>query len=129
MSLITEHANPGIFLLLTCLIGGGAAWLTGRAIATTWRPAWQIVTYALLLGAVSRFFHYALFQGVLVSPHYYLVDTAVLLAAASLGFRMTRARQMATQYPWLYRRTGPLTWAERAPGTGPADETKGAGRT
>ena len=29
---------------------------------------------------------------------------------------MTRAAQMATQYYWLYERTGPLTWRERAPG-------------
>ena len=28
---------------------------------------------------------------------------------------MTRARQMARQYPWLYEQTGPFTWRERGP--------------
>ena len=28
---------------------------------------------------------------------------------------MTRARQMARQYPWLYERTGPFSWRERKP--------------
>ena len=29
---------------------------------------------------------------------------------SALGWRMTRAGQMATQYYWLYERTSPLTW-------------------
>lgn len=113
MGILYEHANPWIFVWLTCIIGGGTAWLTGRAIALTWRPFWQVLTYMLLLGFTVRFFHFALFQGTLVSVHYYVVDTLVLLVAATLGFRFTRAWQMATQYPWLYRRTGPFTWSDR----------------
>jgi hypothetical protein len=42
-----------------------------------------------------------------------VVDAAVILAIGSIGFRFTRARQMATQYRWLYERTGPLTWREK----------------
>ena len=37
----------------------------------------------------------------------------VLFLLAGLGFRLTRARQMAGQYGWLFERTGPLTWRER----------------
>jgi len=99
--LLSEERSLGVFLLVTVSMGGGAAWLTGRAIAGTWRPWWQAVVYALLLGAVVRFFHFALFEGTLLSLRYYLVDAAVCVIAALLGYRTTRSRQMATQYRWL----------------------------
>ena len=35
--LIYEEDSFGVFLLVTILLGGGAAWLSGRAIAQTWR--------------------------------------------------------------------------------------------
>jgi hypothetical protein len=109
-----EEPSVWLFLLVTVILGGGAAWMTGRAIALTWRPAWQVGLYMLLLGAVVRFLHYALFHGTLLSPRYYLVDTVILVAIGFLAYRHTRARQMTTQYRWLYERTGPLSWRERA---------------
>ncbi len=71
-----------------------------------------------------RFLHWGLFldatleswravQGTLLSLHYYLVDTAVLIAAGALGYRLQRAEQMTTQYGWIYERTGPLSWRKR----------------
>jgi len=99
--LLSEEGSLGVFLLVTVAMGGGAAWLTGRAIAGTWRPWWQAIAYALILGAVVRFFHFALFEGTLLSARYYLVDTSVCLIAALLGYRTTRLRQMSTQYRWL----------------------------
>src|SRR3990170_1854823 len=71
------------------------------------------IFYMALLPAAVRFFHYALFDGKLLSLYYSLVAYAVLLAAASLGFRSMRTTQMVTQYRWLYERTSPLTWRER----------------
>jgi hypothetical protein len=44
----------------------------------------------------------------------YIVDTLFLLAVAALSFRMARTSQMVTQYPWLYERTGLLSWRDRA---------------
>jgi hypothetical protein len=102
--------------LVTGLIGGGAAFLAGRAIAQTWRPFWHLVLYMLPLGAAVRFVHFALFEATLLSPLSYAVDTLYLLLLGALAWRMTRAAQMATQYYWLYARTGPLTWRERTPG-------------
>jgi hypothetical protein len=72
-----------------------------------------LFVYMALLAAAIRFFHYALFDGALLSPYYYLVTYAVLLAAACLGFRTMRTTQMVTQYGWLYQRTSPLTWRDR----------------
>ena len=102
--------------LVTGVLGGGAAFLAGRAIAQTWRPFWSVVVYMAMLGAAVRFVHFALFQGSFLSPHYYLVDLAVVLAVALLGHRTTRTSQMARQYRWLVERTGPLSWRERQPG-------------
>jgi hypothetical protein len=45
----------------------------------------------------------------LLSPPSYLADTLYLFVVGALAWRMTRAAQMATQYYWLYERTGPLT--------------------
>ena len=49
--------------------------------------------YMALLAAAIRFFHYALFDGALLSPYYYLVTYVVLLAGACLGFRLRGRRR------------------------------------
>ena len=113
--LVSEN-NFWIFLFLTVVIGGGAAFLAGRAMAQKWRPIGQTVFYMLLLGVAVRFFHYALFDETLLSPYYFAVDCVVLIAAAVLGYRLKRASQMTTQYRWIYERTGPFTWRERKAG-------------
>ena len=115
MHLIYEEESFGIFVLVTIILGGAAAWLSDRAVAGTRRPAWQVFVYCLILGGAVRFIHYALFGGTLVSPHYYLVDTAVLMALGFLGFRAARVSQMVTHYRWLNEADGPLRWRRRRP--------------
>jgi len=115
--ILYEEPSFWLFGLVTVLMGGWAAWMTGRAIALTWRPYWNLVLYLLLLAAVVRFIHYALFSGTLVSLHYYIVDAIVVLIIGSLGFRYYRARQITRQYRWLYERTGPFSWRERTAGS------------
>jgi hypothetical protein len=99
--LLYQEDSFGVFLLVTVLLGGGAAWLTGRAIAQTWRPWWSVLLYMLLLGLAVRFMHYALFSGTLLSPYYYAVDTVVAIVFAACGFHVTRRSQMARQYGFL----------------------------
>ena len=36
--LLYEEDSLGIFLLVSVFLGGGGAYLSGRAIAATWRP-------------------------------------------------------------------------------------------
>ena len=108
-----EEGSFGVFVLVTVLLGGGAAALAGRAIAITWRPWWQVVGYMLVLGSVVRFFHYALFGGTLLSLHYYLVDSAVCIVLGLLGFRLTRGKQMLTQYRWLNLRQSAMRWRKK----------------
>src|SRR4051794_14029973 len=113
MGIIWE-TSLGVFLLVTVFLAGGAAYMAGRAVALTWGALGHLVVYSVLLALAARFIHYSLFGGALLSLHYLLVDLIVLLVLAGLGFRLTRARQMAGQYGWLYERTGPLSWRERA---------------
>jgi len=113
--LLYEEDYAGLFLLVTVAMGGGAAWLAGRAIASTWRPWWQVAFYMLLLGAAVRFIHFALFEGTLISPQFYLVDTIVCMIFGFLGYRATRVGQMTTQYGWINARAGLLRWARREP--------------
>ncbi len=94
------------FIMITVVLGGGAAWLTGRAIANTWGSLAVAVLYMIPLAAAARFLHFALAKGDLLSLHYYLVDLAVLTGLAALSFAVNRASLMARQYPWLYRRAG-----------------------
>jgi hypothetical protein len=113
--LIYEEGSFGVFVLVTVILGGGAAALSGRAIAETWRPVWQVVAYSLILGAAVRFFHFSLFGGTLFAAHYYLVDTAVCMAFGFLGFWAARASQMVTQYRWINVADGRLRWRRRPP--------------
>jgi len=107
---IYEDGNVWVFLLVTIAIGGGAAFVSGRAIAQTWRPFWHVPLYMLGLAASVRFLHYALFDEVLLSARNLATDFAVTLIAASAGYRLVRAGQMARQYGWLFRRAGPFGW-------------------
>lgn len=112
--ILYEEPSAWLFILVTCVLGGWAAWMTGRALALTWRPAWQALLWSVPLAVVVRFIHFALFQGTFLSPLYYLVDLVVVAAIASLGHRVYTTRQMTRQYRWLYERTGPLGWREKA---------------
>ena len=106
-------ANLGVFLVVTVMVMGFAAYMTGQACANAWRPVGHTVFYCLLLGLADRFLVFALFGGELLSVGGYLVDTAVLIAIALLAFRLNRAARLTTQYPWLYERVGLLSWRER----------------
>jgi hypothetical protein len=110
--LSAERSLP-IFLFASVLLGSGAAFLAGRAIASAWRPWWHVIPFMLILGIAVRFLRFAVFGGVFLSLHYYLVDTAVCLASGLLSFRLMRVRQMITRYGWLTQRAGPFGWRRR----------------
>ncbi|HET9904712.1 MAG TPA: hypothetical protein VFQ27_13540 [Xanthobacteraceae bacterium] len=112
-ALFSEEDSFGVFLLVTVVLGGGAAWLAGRAIAGTWRPFWQLPFYMLVLAASVRFIHFALFGGTFLSAYYYTVDALACLVFGTFGYRVTRAQQMATQYGWRFMRRGLLGWRDR----------------
>jgi hypothetical protein len=104
----------GVFLGVTVCLMGFAAFMTGKALAETWKPAWHAAGYACLLGLADRFLAYALFGGELLSLAAYAIDSAVLAAIALFAHRLARARKMVAQYPWLYERAGVLDWREKS---------------
>ena len=102
------------FILVTILLGGGAAYMTGRAVANSWEPVLRAVAWMIPLTAAVRFIHFALFHGTLLTPHYYLVDFVVLAAVAVFGHRVTRVRQMTHRYGWAVEPSGFLSWRLRS---------------
>lgn len=106
--------NIGVFIGLTVVISGGAAWLSGQALANNWKSFERTgIFYSLLLAAGCRFLVFALFGGPLLSIPGFLIDFAVIVTFAFVAFRMTKARKMVAQYPWLYERSGLFSWNEK----------------
>lgn len=123
MGLFVETSYAAFFIV-TILLGGGSAFLTGRALARSWKSYGRLIFFTCLLGLAVRFLHWGLFldatfeswramQGSLFSLQYYLTDTIILLGFAFLGHRLQRVRQMTSQYKWLYERDGLLGWRKR----------------
>jgi hypothetical protein len=108
---------PSILVTIgvTLVLLAGAAFMTGQALASTWRPLWHAFPYGLLLGFVDRFLIWGLFDGNGLSVTGYLIDTAIIILIEVGAYRITRARKMTGQYPWLYERTGLFSWRERSP--------------
>ncbi|MGH6761239.1 MAG: DUF6867 family protein [Phyllobacterium sp.] len=111
--ILYEESSVWLFLLVTCVMGGWAAWMTGRACAQTWRSYANLAVYLLVLGIGVRFIHHALFDGTMLSLRYYIADTIMLMIFGFLGYRYTRTKQMTRQYNWIYEKASPFTWRER----------------
>ena len=95
--------NLWVFVVLSGILGGTEAFVTGKAIAETWKPYWQLVWYMVLLASAVRFFHYALFQERLLSAPDFLATFTLLAVLAASGHRRARSRQMREQYGWRTR--------------------------
>jgi hypothetical protein len=104
----------GEFFGVSIVLFGFAAFLVGQAIAETWRPAWQNVVYGLLLALGNHFIDCALFGKEWLSLIHYVVDAIWIIVISLLAYRITLARKMVQQYPWLYERSGLLSWRQRA---------------
>ncbi len=105
--------SPGVFLGVTVVLMGGAAFLTGQSVANGWGPGWQVVIYGFLLAVADQFLSYALFQGtVLLSG--FLLSWVLLSGVGLAAYRMTRAKRFAAQYPWRYERKGFWSYRKRS---------------
>lgn len=102
-----------VFVVITILITGFAAYMTGQALATTWKPVWHLWIYCALLAGAARFLTYALYQGQLWSVSGYVIAAVALAAIGVFAYRLNRARTMVAQYPWLYERAGFFGWRDR----------------
>ena len=91
------------FVVVTCILAGGTAWLTGKSIANGWLGNGILVFYVALIACAARFIHFALYDGTLLTLHYYTVDFIVLLGFAFAGKTYTRMQQMKRQYAFEQR--------------------------
>jgi hypothetical protein len=105
--------TPGVTFTVTVVVMGFTAFMAGQALAATWKPVHQVLLYGLLLGLGDRFLIFSLYEGELLSLSGYLIDTAVLVAISLFAYRLTQARKMTSQYPWIYERAGLLRWRHR----------------
>lgn len=104
------------------VVFGGFALMTGQAIARTWRPWTHCVGYGLLLMLGARLLEFVLFIGraqslddyVFSNLGFVFINTAYLIAVCLLAHRVTLARMMVTQYPWVYERAGLFSWRAKA---------------
>lgn len=114
--ILYEEGSVWVFIIVTLIFGGAAAWMTGRACAFTWRPAFVVMLYIALLAAAVHIVHTTLFGATFLSLHYYLVTLVVLEIIGLLGFRRTRVKQMVGKYGWLFEPAGPFAWRRKAAG-------------
>ena len=112
--IVSLDTMEGVSISFTLVfVMGFAAYMTGMGLANTWRPVWQPVFYASLLGFADRFLVFALYEGELLSLSGYLIDSAALIAISLFAYRSSQARRMVSQYPWLYDRAGLFGWREK----------------
>ncbi len=104
--------TPAIFIGLTLVLVGGAAILTGRAVASNWKPAWHVIAACFGLALADRFLTYALFEGELVNLWGIFLHFLVLTAMGLASWRIAKVGKLVGQYPWRYRRTSPFGYVE-----------------
>ncbi len=102
-----------VFIGMTVMLFGFAAFMTGQALANTWQPVWKVLPYGALLAVGDRFLIFALFDGELLSASGFIVDVMVLVALTAVSYRLIQARKMVSQYPWLYESAGLFGWRDR----------------
>ena len=111
LDLLSAEHSLGVFLLVSVAMGGGAAWLAGRAIAATWRPWWHVVLYMLILSLAVRFIHFALFDSIRCRRT--IIWSISRFVWGSVGFRLMRVSQTVTRYSWINERAGAFGWRRR----------------
>ena len=102
------------FVIITLVMFGFCAFMTGQALAKGWHAAWKLLPYGALLACGDRFIGYALGGGDLASISGFLISWLVLTVISFAAFRFTQARKMVSQYPWMYEPAGPFGWKAKA---------------
>ena len=100
-------------MLLFCVFG----YMSGQALAENWRPAWQVALYGSLLSVGAWVMALILFARHLRGPIDEAIELSllalVIVGITAVGFRLTQARKMPLQYPWLCERHGLFGWREK----------------
>ena len=92
MSFFVEQ-NPFIFVILTVILGGGAAFMAGRNLAASWKSPWLLFIYMLIFTCGVRFLHFALFQDELTSLQYYISHGLIIQDRKSTRLNSSHPQQ------------------------------------
>jgi len=102
-------------VVLFCFFG----YASGHALAENWRSGWQGVLYGLLLSVGARITALILFarhlRGLLDESIESLLLALLIVGISAVAYRLTLARKMLLQYPWLYERRGLFGWRAKRP--------------
>ena len=104
--------SVSVFIGLTVILLGGAAFLSGQAVANGWGAPTIGVFYCIMLAFTDRFLTYALFDGDGTLITAFVISWCYFLAVFLFAHRVTMARKMVRQYPWMYRRQGLFGWRQ-----------------
>jgi hypothetical protein len=115
MENILYEDNAFKFVLVTIIMGGWAAWMTGKACASTWSRYPTLFIYLTILTAGVRFLHQAPFGGDMFSPHFFVVDFIYIQLVGLLSYRLKLASQMVSRYGWMFQKSGAVGWSARSP--------------
>lgn len=104
------------------VVFGCFALMTGQAVARTWRPWTHCIGYGVLLTLGARMCEFVLFIGraqtlddyIFSNLVFMLLSTVYLVILCIVAHRVTQARMMVTQYPWVYERAGLFSWRTKA---------------
>ncbi|HCI46992.1 MAG TPA: hypothetical protein DFI00_06845 [Rhodospirillaceae bacterium] len=102
------------FVIVTFVLFGFCSFMTGQALANGWQKPLKIIPYGALLACGDRFIGYALAGGDLTSVTGFLAAWLVLGLICYAAYRLTLARKMVNQYPWLYQLSGPFSYKSKA---------------
>ena len=111
-----EEHSFGVFLWSQSCWAAGRPWLAGRAIATTWRPRWQLPHMASFWPAAVRFIHFSSVRRDLSVAS--LLSGRLRASARVRAPRLSgpRARhQMVNAISWINESDGPLRWRRKLP--------------
>jgi hypothetical protein len=108
-------SKPGVFIGLTVVVMGFAAFMTGQALGRGWKPAWMVLPYAIGMAFADRFLQFALYHENLQSLNGLVFSALVLSIIGFASHRRARVACLAAQYPWLIERTGPFSWRDKSP--------------
>lgn len=90
-----------VFLGVTLVLGGLAAFASGRSVARGWRPLGLLALYAAPLAFAMRFLHWSLFGEPIFAALPALIAYVYALAIESVSWRLTHHALVRRQYPWL----------------------------
>lgn len=97
-----------VFFGVTLVLGGLAAFASGRSVARGWRPPALLALYAVPLAFATRFLHWSLFGEPIFAPAPALIAYSYALAVEGLGWRLAHDALVRRQYPWLAAATAIL---------------------